>query len=153
MGEKQKHFRWIALFRDGHSVEQPEDISQESRTVAIKELFDYLYGTEEDPRRHYLIWFKLCNGEDDFTVQFDRDGDAYIDTPDGDCLMTEFKIRSAQLVYQREEDKADGSVVFIIGFGGINTCGVVDGRCISINNTGEWESIAEITDSRVMIKM
>ena len=153
MGEKQKQFRWIALFRDGHTVEQPKDISPDSRATAIKELFQYLHGTPSDPRKHYLIWFKVTNGEHDFTVQFDRDGDAYIDTPDGDCLMTEFKIRSAQLIYRREEDKADGSIIFMLGFGGVNTCGQVDGRCISINSDGIWESIAEITDSRVMIKM
>jgi integrase len=145
MGEK--------LFRDGHTIEQPENISPEARAVAIKELFNYLYGSESNQTKHYLIWFKLTNNDDEFTVQFDRDGDAYIDTPDGDCIMTEFKIRSAQLVYRREEDKCDGSIIFIIGFGGINTCGIVDGKCISINNVGDWESIAEITDSCVMMKI
>ena len=151
MGEKQKQFRWIALFRDGHTVEQPKDISQESRAIAIKELFDYLYGTTEDPRRHYLIWFKLCNGEDDFTVQFDRDGDAYIDTPDSDCLMTEFKIRSAQLIYQREEDKCDGSIIFTLGFGGINTCGTVDGRCLTIDENASWKLMDGIPVKYAMI--
>lgn len=153
MGEKQTNFRWIALFRDGHSVEQPEDLSPESRAKAIKELFGYMNGTINDPRKHYLIWFKLNNKDNEFIVQFDRDGDAYIDTPDGDCLMTEFKIRSAQLIYQREEDKADGSIIFMLGFGGVNTCGDVDGRCIIIDENGNWKLMAGIPVKCAMIKI
>lgn len=153
MGEKQKNFRWIALFRDGHSIQQLENSDTASRSMVIKELFNYLYGSDDDPRRHYLIWFKLTNGEDDFTVQFDRDGDAYIDTPDGDCLMTEFKIRSAQLIYQREEDKNDGSIIFMLGFGGINTCGTVDGRCIILDQEANWKLMDGIPVKYAMIKI
>lgn len=136
MGGEQKPFGWIALFRDGHTIEQ----SAASEPSAFQSLVNYLYGTTEDPKKHYLLWFKISNGEHNYTVSFDRDGDAYIDTPDGRCHMTEMKIRSAHLLYQRNKI-AD---TFHIGFGGINTAGHIDGRCLAINTDGSYKTMSEL---------
>lgn len=67
--------------------------------AALKLLADYMYGTPENPRKHYLLWFKMEQGDNIFTVSFDSDGDAYINTSDDKMIMTEFKIRSAHLVF------------------------------------------------------
>lgn len=143
MGGEQKPFGWIALFRDGHTIEQ----SAATEPSAFQSLVEYLYGTPECPKKHYLLWFKITNGDESFVVSFDRDGDAYIDTPDGKCHMTEMKIRSAHLLYQRVKD------VFAVGFGGIDTTGKIDGRCIVINPDGSYKTMGELPIDYAMIKI
>lgn len=134
-----KPFRWIALFRDGHTIEQPaHDFSTAARQVALCGLFDYLHGTIDNPKKHYLLWFKLTNGEREYIVTFDRDGDAYISMPGGSILMTEFKIRSAELIYLREHDRESGAITHTLGFGGINTCDKPDGKQIIVASDGSW---------------
>lgn len=141
--------QWIALFRDGHAIEQ----SAASEPSAFQHLVDYLYGTPEDPKKHYLLWFKITDGEQGFTVNFDRDGDAYIDTPDGKCVMTEMKIRSAHLLYRMERDRATQQAVFHLGFGGINTAGKIDGKCLAINTDGSYKTMSELPIDYAMIKI
>ncbi len=143
MGGEQKPFGWIALFRDGHTIEQ----SAASEPSAFQSLVNYLYGTPEDPKKHYLLWIKITDGDSDFIVSFDRDGDAYIDTPDGKCFMTEMKIRSAHLLYQRVKD------VFAVGFGGINTINEIDGRCLEIYPDGTYKLMGELPIDYAMIKI
>lgn len=134
-----KPFRWIALFRDGHIVEQSDcDFSDAARQMALCNLFDYLHGTELNPKKHYLLWFKLTDDEHEYIVTFDRDGDAYISIPGGSMLMTELKIRSAELIYLREHDRATGDITHTLGFGGINTCDKPDGKAIIISSDGSW---------------
>ena len=149
MGGEQKPFRWIALFRDGHTIEQ----SAVNDPSAFQSLKDYLYGTIANPKKHYLLWFRITNGDDDFTVSFDRDGDAYIDTPDGKCHMTEMKIRSAHLLYHREYDRATATNVFSLGFGGINTLDEIDGKCLQINDDGSYNSLGVVPIGYAMIKI
>lgn len=132
MGSKNKQFRWTALFRDGHVIEQPLG-NREETLAALKQLADYMYGTPENPRKHYLVWFKMENGEQEFTVSFDSDGDAYIDTSDGKMIMTEFKIRSAHLVFIPEDMMA------VLGFCGVNTCDAYDGKWLLIKDDGTYE--------------
>lgn len=134
-GEIKKPFTWIALFRDGHTIEQAE---AESDSAAFHALTNYLYGTPEEPKRHYLLWFKLTDEEMEFTVSFDRDGDAYITTPDERVIMTEFKIRSAELLYRMERDRAADARTYHIGFGGQDTRGIVDSRVIEITEDGSY---------------
>lgn len=143
MGGEQKPFGWIALFRDGRTIEQ----SAATEPSAFQSLVDYLYGTPECPKKHYLLWFKITNGDQSFVVSFDRDGDAYIDTPDGKCHMTEMKIRSAHLLYQRVND------AFSVGFGGIDTTGKIDGRCIVIAPDGSYKLTSELPLARDMINV
>lgn len=140
MGGEQKPFRWMALFRDGHTIEQ----QAAHDPSAFQSLVNYLNGTPEDPRRRYLVWFKVTNDELDYTVSFDRDGDAYIDLPDGKMLMTEFKMRSAQLIYQKERDHLTDRLLFWIGFGGLDSRGVPGGRCISVLPDGSYK-LAEVS--------
>ena len=143
MAGEQKPFGWIALFRDGHTIDQSAAIEPS----AFQHLVEYLYGTPENPKKHYLLWFKITNGDQSYVVSFDRDGDAYIDTPDGKCHMTEMKIRSAHLLYQRVKD------VFAVGFGGVDTTGKIDGRCIIINPDGSYETMGELPINYAMIKI
>lgn len=149
MGGEQKPFRWIALFRDGHTIDQSAAIEPS----AFQHLVEYLYGTPEDPKKHYLLWFKITNGDQSYVVSFDRDGDAYIDTPDGKCHMTEMKIRSAQLLYRSERDRATGATEFFVGFGGTNTRGDIDGKCIAINTDGSYRLISDFSSARDTIKL
>ena len=149
MGGEQKPFGWIALFRDGHTIEQ----SAASEPSAFQSLVKYLYGTPEDPKRHYLLWFKISNGDQDYTVSFDRDGDAYIDTPDGRCHMTELKIRSANLLYRREQDRQTGITEYFVGFGGENTRGEIDGKYIAIDSDGNYRMVADLVSARDMINV
>lgn len=149
MGGEQKPFGWIALFRDGHTIEQSAAIEPS----AFQHLVDYLYGTPENPKKHYLLWFKITDGEQEFVVSFDRDGDAYIDTPDGGMFMTELKIRSSHLLYHMERDRLTQQAVFSLGFGGINTCGEIDGKCIIINPDGSYKSLSELPIDYAMIKI
>lgn len=149
MGGEQKPFKWIALFRDGHSIEQ----SAAGEPSAFQSLVDYMYGTPENPKKHYLLWFKITDGDNDFTVLFDRDGDAYIDTPDGRMFMTELKIRSSHLLYRMERDRSTLETVFALGFGGVNTCGEIDGRCIVIDPTGSYKLMSELPIDYAMIKL
>lgn len=134
----QSPFRWVALFRDGHTVEQTVN-----RPSAFQSLIDYMYGTE-DPlkRRKYLIWFKVFNEQTEYIVSFDDDGDAYIALPDGKILMTEFKIRSAQLIYQRERDIATDERTYLIGFGGVDSVGKMNGRAVEIGNDGRYKVVS-----------
>lgn len=145
MGGNIKPFGWIALFRDGHTIEQ----SAASEPLAFHSLVKYLYGTPEDPKKHYLLWFKISDGDIDYVVSFDRDGDAYIDTPDGRCFMTEMKIRSAHLLYQHNKIAR----TFHIGFGGVNTAGQIDGKCLTIYPDGSYETLSELPIDYAMIKI
>lgn len=149
-GEITKPFNWIALFRDGHTIEQTD---AENDSVAFHRLVDYLYGTEEEPQRHYLIWFAITDGTTKYTVSFDRDGDAYIDTPDGKCHMTEFKIRSAELLYRMEKDRATGERQYHLGFGGVNTCGDADGKAVVISEDGSYEMASSLPRECAIIKI
>ena len=148
MGGNQP-FKWIALFRDGHTIEQ----STASEPSAFQRLVDYLYGTPANPKKHYLLWFKVTDGEHDFTVNFDRDGDAYIDTPDGKCWMTEMKIRSAHLLYSMQRDSFADVTQFSIGFGGVNTLDEIDGKCLVIEGDGSYKLMAELPIDYAMIKI
>lgn len=140
-----KPFKWIALFRDGHTIEQ----SAASEPSAFQCLVNYLYGTAKEPKKHYLLWFKISNGDQDFTVSFDRDGDAYVDMPDGRCFMTEMKIRSAHLLYQHNKI----TDMFHLGFGGIDTTGKIDGRCLAIATDGSYELMSQLPIDYAMIKI
>ncbi len=140
-GEIKKPFTWIALFRDGHTIEQA---GEENDSAAFRALTQYLYGTPEEPKRHYLIWFTITDGDSKHTVSFDRDGDAYITTPDGNMFMTDFKIRSAELIYRMEKDIDTGERLYHLGFGGVNTCDETDGRAIVINSNGEYTLASEL---------
>ncbi len=149
MGGEQKPFGWIALFRDGHTIEQ----SAASEPSAFQSLVNYLYGTPEDPKKHYLLWFKITDGDSDFIVSFDRDGDAYINTPDGGMFMTGLKIRSSHLLYHMERDRATMQSVFRLGFGGINTINEIDGRCLEIYPDGTYKLMGELPIDYAMIKI
>jgi len=149
VGGDQKPFGWIALFRDGHTIEQ----SAATEPSAFQSLVDYLYGTAEYPKKHYLLWFKISNGDQDYTVSFDRDGDAYIDAPDGKCFMTEMKIRSAHLLYRMERDRATLDTAFYIGFGGFDTTDKIDGRCLAIAPDGSYKLMSELPIDYAMIKI
>lgn len=149
MGGEQQPYRWIALFRDGHTIEQ----SAATEPSAFQRLVEYLYGTPEDPKKHYLLWFKISNDDEEFVVSFDRDGDAYIDTPDGGLIMTEMKIRSAHLLYRMVRDRETQAALFALGFGGINTCGDIDGKCIMIAPDGSYKLMGELPIDYAMIKL
>lgn len=149
MGGEQQPYRWIALFRDGHTIEQSAAIEPS----AFQRLVEYLYGTPEDPKKHYLLWFKISNDDEEFVVSFDRDGDAYIDTPDGGLIMTEMKIRSAHLLYRMVRDRETQVALFALGFGGINTCGDIDGKCIMIAPDGSYKLMGELPIDYAMIKL
>ncbi|ATW62251.1 hypothetical protein CQ476_50 [TM7 phage DolZOral124_53_65] len=142
-----KPFTWVSLFRDGHSVEQA---GAQSDSAALQVLRDYIYGTPADPRRHYLLWFALDNGEYKFIVSFDRDGDAYISAPNGRMFMTEFKIRSAELVYRAEREA--GQCVHYLGFHGLNTCGNPDGRVIIVLPDGTYTSASGSASEHAIMK-
>lgn len=143
MGEN-KQFRWVALFRDGHVIEQPLG-SREDTLAALKLLGDYMYGTPDNPRKHYLLWFKLTNDEREFVVSFDEDGDAYINVDDGKMIMTEFKIRSAHLVFVPD------NMMALLGFCGVNTCDKYDGRWLIVNQDGNYELASLNEPQRDMI--
>lgn len=149
-GEIKKPFTWIALFRDGHTIEQAEAVSD---SAAFDELARYMYGTADDPKRHYLLWFTLSDGERKFTVSFDRDGDAYITTPDERMIMTEFKIRSADLLYRMEKDRATGERLYHIGFGGEDTCGKIDSRVVEVREDGRYELASVLPKECAIIKI
>jgi len=149
-----KPFRWIALFRDGHTIEQPaHDFSTAARQFALCNLFDYLHGTVDNPKKHYLLWFKLTNDELDFITTFDRDGDAYITTPDGRMYMTEFKIRSAELIYMREHNKQENVITHTLGFSGINTCDKRDGKQVVVAEGGSWSLATVLEHDCAMISV
>lgn len=133
-------YRWISLFRDGHTIEQ-------SNIDSISHLMDYITGTEDSPKKHYLLWFRVTDGDNNFTVSFDKDGDAYIHTPDGRMFMTEFKIRSARLMFHRDDNG------YNLGFGGINTCGDMDGKYIKIHRDGSYEVSSELPVDYDMIRL
>ena len=63
--------------------------------------------------------------------------------------MTEHKIRSAHLLYQH--NRATGT--FHVGFGGINTCGDIDGKCLIIQADGSYKTMAELPIDYAMIKI
>ena len=149
MGGEIKPFTWIALFRDGHTIEQSAAIEPS----AFQHLVDYLYGTAADPKKHYLLWFKITDGEREFIVSFDRDGDAYIDAADGAMFMTELKIRSSHLLYHMERDHATQLAIFRLGFGGINTCNEIDGKCLEIYPDGSYKLMGELPIDYAMIKL
>ena len=140
-GEIKRPFTWIALFRDGHTIEQA---GEENDSAAFRALTEYLYGTPEEPKRHYLLWFTITDGDSKHTVSFDRDGDAYITTADGKMFMTDFKIRSAELLYRMEKDIVTGERLYHLGFGGVNTCDETDGRAVVINSDGEYTLASEL---------
>lgn len=145
MGEN-KQFRWVALFRDGHVIEQPLGYLHDS-LAALKLLGDYMYGTPDNPRKHYLLWFKLTNDEREFVVSFDEDGDAYINVDDGKMIMTEFKIRSAHLVFVPD------NMMALLGFCGVNTCDKYDGRWLIVNQDGNYELASLNEPQRDMITL
>lgn len=118
------NIEWVGLFRDGTSIGGTGDNISEKLAV----LNDYITGTPEKPKKHFLLWFKLIVDDEEYIVSFDDDGDAYVATPDGRMLMTEYKIRSASLVFFIE----DG--VINIGFAGVNTCDKSDGKAVVISN-------------------
>lgn len=149
-GENKQPLNWIALFRDGRTIEQAES---EDDLAAFRELTQYLYGTPEEPKRRYLLWFMLTNGDIKHVVSFDRDGDAYITTDDGNLIMTEFKIRSAELLYRMEKDRQTGERTYHIGFGGLNTCGEADGKAIIVNNDGDYTLASELPAECAIIKL
>ena len=152
-GNTTTPFKWIALFRNGHIVEQQGDTKLE-RLASLQELIDYLYGNELlDPRKHYLVWFKVTNGLFTFTVSFDRDGDAYLDTPDGKMLMTEFKLRSAHIVYRREEELPSHRVYHVLGFAGIDTTDQFAGRAIEIDQYGFYKTLTDIPREHAIMKL
>lgn len=136
-GNSKKSFNWIALFRDGRTIEQS---GLDNTPAALNELAEYLYGTKENPKPHYLLWFMVTDGDKKFIVSFDRDGDAYIKTPDERIIMTEFKIRSAKLLFHTDKDQD----THYVGFGGINTCGELDHRVIAIDNNGDYTLTSEL---------
>lgn len=117
-------FRWVGLFRDGTSF--AGDYSD--LDTRLKELNDYITGTADKPKRHFLLWFKILLNGEEYTISFDNDGDAYIATPDGRMLMTEYKIRSASLIFYVDDN------LLQIGFAGINTADKPDGRSILFDN-------------------
>jgi hypothetical protein len=125
-----REYSWVATFRDGTIIEQSADIR-----AAFCQLINYLYGTPELPKRHYLESFILKSDSNRFAVCFDFDGDAYIETPDDKILMTEYKIRSAALLYSTYRG------LYHLGFGGINTCGELDGKFVLIQ--GDQYMIAD----------
>lgn len=149
-GEIKKPFTWIALFMDGHTIEQA---GSENDSAAFRALADYLYGTPDEPKRHYLLWFTITDGDAKYTVSFDRDGDAYITTPDGNMFMTDFKIRSAELLYRMEKDRETGARLYHLGFGGVNTCDEADGKAIVISDSGEYTLASELPRECAIIKI
>ena len=118
-------FVWTALFRDGHAIEQGGNHEE-----ALNRLAWYLHGDPHEftRRSHYLIWFKLYDKDntDMLTVNFDPDGDAYISLIGGHFVMTEHKIRSAELLYRIANDRV------FVGFGGINSMGKLDAKVVVI---------------------
>jgi len=145
-------FRWVALFRDGHTIEQASSNSTtDERQAALHQLFDYIHGTDLDPKKHYLLWFKITDGDIDFIVTFDLDGDAYLTTPGGGMFMTEFKIRSSELIYYREYDRINNLITHTIGFGGINTIDKLDGRQVVVMEDGSWRTAKGAPDKCAII--
>ena len=125
-------FRWVGLFRDGTSF--AGDYSD--LDTRLKELNDYITGTADKPKRHFLLWFKILLNGEEYTISFDNDGDAYIATPDGRMLMTEYKIRSASLVFYVDDN------ILQIGFAGIDTTDRPAGRSVLIDNLASNNLIA-----------
>ena len=117
-------FRWVGLFRDGTSFAGDYN----DLDTRLRELNDYITGTADKPKRHFLLWFKILLNGEEYTISFDNDGDAYIATPDGRMLMTEYKIRSASLIFYVDDN------LLQIGFAGINTADKPDGRSILFDN-------------------
>lgn len=145
----QKPLKWSALFRDGHAIEQGED-----HDYSLRQLKEYLHGSGDNPKRHYLLWFKLIDdsGYCGYTVNFDLDGDAYIYTGDGDMLMTKYKIRSAELVYGREIDDSGGGWI-TIGFGGLNTVGLLEAKAIKVTPHHTWKVVRNIVADYDKLKL
>lgn len=149
VGRPQNRYRWTALFRDGHVIEQSDD-----HDYSLVKLLEYTRGSGDNPKRHYLLWFKINdeNGETPFTVDFDMDGDAYIFVTDGAMLMTNYKLRSANLLYNRELDD-NGLPWITVGFGGINTMGMLDARAIRISPRGTYRIIKDIVHDYDKLKI
>lgn len=143
-------YRWLALFRDGHAIDQAEAVDA---SAAFHELVPYLLGTDEDPRKHRMLWFKLTNDDTDFTVSFDDDGDAYISTHDGNMYMTEAKIRSAGVLYRRIYDRETELTTYAIGFGGINSYGQPDGKMLIIDPAGNYKLASHTEFKDVIIRV
>ena len=116
--------RWVGLFRDGTSFAGDYN----DLDTRLRELNDYITGTADKPKRHFLLWFKVSLSDGEYVISFDDDGDAYINTPDGRMLMTEYKIRSASLIFYVDDN------LLQIGFAGINTADKPDGRSVLIDN-------------------
>ena len=67
--------------------------------------------------------------------------------------MTEFKIRSAELIYLREHDRESGAVTHTLGFGGINTCDEPDGKQIIVTSDGSWTLATALESDCAMINI
>jgi hypothetical protein len=126
-------FIWSAQFRDGTVINQTDCAD---RIESLYKLFSYIYGTESNKHRHYLKKFSLENNDTRYTVAFDSDGDAYLLLPGGRMSMTEYKIRSAELLYKRTRNDLTGDETYQIGFGGANTCDKMDGKIVEISGDG-----------------
>ena len=135
---------WKALFRNGRLI---ECCNFEGEERIVQDLVDYLYGTPDNPKKHYLEWFKLYVNGQKFTVDFDFDGDAYISTPDDRILMTDYKIRSSRPIYSRIQG------VCCLGFEGINTCGDLDGKAVAVLANGDYIPLSYATPDRAIIKV
>lgn len=144
MQGSNEQFSWKALFRDGHVIEQPLG-SHDDTLAALQVLGNYMYGTKDNPSKHYLKWFKLEGNGRTFTVDFDSDGDAYISIDDGKMVMTDYKIRSAQLVFIPDE------ITTVLGFGGVNTCDQHDGKWVMIDSTGRYKLASQPQATHGMI--
>jgi len=137
-------FGWQALFRDERLIECP---SFEEEEHFVQDLVDYLYGTLDNPKKHYLEYFSLYVNGQKYTVDFDFDGDAYISTPDDRILMTDYKIRSSRPIYSRIQG------VYCLGFEGINTCGDLDGKAVAVLANGNYIPLSYATPGRAIIKI
>lgn len=123
--------RWVGLFRDGTSFAYDGSLDK-----SLDKLNKYILGTVEQPKRHFMLWFKVRVGNDEFTINFDDDGDAYLHMPDGKILMTEHKIRSANLIFYADEN------ILQLGFAGIDTTDQPNGKSIIIDNLVSNNTIA-----------
>ena len=111
---------WSAVFRDGTALSSVGD----NLSSDYLDLVDYICGTVDNPKKHYLLWASLLAGDALYRVVFDSDGDAYVVMDDGNMVMTNYKIRSAHLILDIDNK--------ILGFGGDNTMGEFDGVKVDI---------------------
>ena len=117
---KNDRVEWSAAFRDGTTVSSTGDNLSDDYLFLV----DYICGTLDNPKRHYLLWASLATGDALFRVTFDSDGDAYVTMDDGKIVMTNYKIRSSHLILDVDNR--------IIGFGGDNTVGDFDGVLVNV---------------------